>query len=260
MERMDKELTPNEYFLKLKGEIEVMDANKLKTNFDNICHLAEKYKKTGQIKSLNKLKFLTEVMKKEEVLIDLGVNKFIYRNVIEDYIENVSKEVVKIQDLKNFTREIPDEIVEVICKTKNIFNKFYVIFTDYTGLEERKVELERREKDPIIFGVFTEDMHVSDRFYYLGDWEDEYCDLTLDKLVSEYKKQKGISPYVEVKRPETIDELIGELSKYTEETEDTNGQQHFNIDLSNVNSIESNINSGKFNLFKKVKSIFGKKI
>ena len=33
--------------------------------------------------------------------------------------------------------------------------------------------------------------NIYDRFYFIGDWEDEYCDLTLTKMVQEMSK-KGI--------------------------------------------------------------------
>lgn len=38
-----------------------------------------------------------------------------------------------------------------------------------------------------MFGIFIDDKNTTcaDRFYVLGDWEDEYCDLTLDKLIAE---------------------------------------------------------------------------
>ena len=41
------------------------------------------------------------------------------------------------------------------------------------------------EKDPIIFGAFIQrgkDVLMSERLYYIADWIDEYCDLTLEKL------------------------------------------------------------------------------
>lgn len=33
-------------------------------------------------------------------------------------------------------------------------------------------------KDPILFGV----MEHSRKLYYIGDWKDEYCDLTLEDM------------------------------------------------------------------------------
>lgn len=51
------------------------------------------------------------------------------------------------------------------------------------GKEERKIAAEKKDKDPILFGTFQDRKQkvCVDRFYYLGDWVDEYCDLTLDQ-------------------------------------------------------------------------------
>ena len=97
---------------------------------------------------------------------------------------------------------------------KGIFDELYVVFTDYTGKEERKVEKERRDKDPILFGVFKNNAVVADRFYFLGDWVDEYCDLTLDKLIDQYKDKKGFSPLITTSIPKNVDELVDLMKTY----------------------------------------------
>ena len=122
--------------------------------------------------SLKKIDFLVDVLSKEEKLIEIGVTTFIYKDVIEDYIENIADKTVKIIEMSRYMRKIPDDLVEVVDKTKELFDEFYVVFTDYTGQEERKVEKERRDKDPILFGAFKNGSNVSDRFYFLGDWVD----------------------------------------------------------------------------------------
>lgn len=87
----------------------------------------------------------------------------------------------------------------------------YVLFTDYTGEVEKKVE---KERDPILFGSFIDRTvdEMSQRMYYLGDWVDEYCDLTLDKLVSQTNK----SIVKEISIPNDTNELINQLNKIQE--------------------------------------------
>lgn len=34
-------------------------------------------------------------------------------------------------------------------------------------------------------------MENSRKLYYIGDWEDEYCDLTLDKFLDTISKEKS---------------------------------------------------------------------
>lgn len=207
---MEEKFTPSQYFDYIKNSKNTITTEALKKSYEVFLKLAEKYKKLGQTESLKKLCFLAYTLQKEEKLIDLGITTYIYKSTIEDYIENVADKTVKIIELSRYTREIPDELVETVEKSKKLFDEFYVIFTDYTGLEERKIEKERRDKDPILFGVFKDDTSVADRFYFLGDWIDEYCDLTLDKMIEEYNKE---SPTRETKIPETSEELAEALKK-----------------------------------------------
>ena len=209
MEQENKQITPSQYFDYLKGCKKTITTEALKSSFNTFIKLAEKYQKLGQVESLKKLCFLADTLVKEEKLIDLGITTYIYKDAIEDYIEHVADKTVKIIELSRYMREVPDELVEVVEKTRDLFNEFYVIFTDYTGKEERKVEKERRDKDPILFG---------DRFYFLGDWIDEYCDLTLDKLVEQYKEKKGFSPAITTTIPETSEELVATLKTFRAKT------------------------------------------
>lgn len=120
---------------------------------------------------------------------------------------------MKIIELENYEREIPDEIVEIIGRVKDKFDQLYIVFTDYTGKVERQVQKERRAKDPILFGTFQNQTSrtVIDRFYYLGDWEDEYCDLTLDKMVNETKKAGKRNIVRTISTPADIQELKEQL-------------------------------------------------
>lgn len=208
------EITPSQYFDFIKGAKNTITTEALKNSYDVFISLAEKYHKLGQVESMKKLCFLADVLTKEERLIEMGITTFVYKDVIEDYIEHVADKTVKIIELSRYMREIPDDLVDTIEKAKGIFDELYVVFTDYTGKEERKVNKERREKDPILFGVFKNQNNVADRFYFLGDWVDEYCDLTLDKMVEQYKEKKGISPIVVTEIPKTGEELIALLKKY----------------------------------------------
>lgn len=164
-------------------------------------------------------KFLSDGdLRKEREIVKMGINTFIYLDDIEEYIDNVAKDTVKIIEIENYEREIPDEIVEVIKATKDKFDQLYIVFTDYTGRIERQVNRERREKDSILFGTFQKesDRTIIDRFYYLGDWQDEYCDLTLDKMVNETKNLKKRNIAKTISTPEDIKELAEQLGRLEE--------------------------------------------
>ena len=214
MENNKEKISPSQYFDYIKNAKNDITTEALKESYSVFLKLAEKYTKLGQKESLKKLCFLADTLKKEEKLIELGITKYIYKDVIEDYIENVADKTVKIIELSRYMREVPDELVETIEKSKDLFDEFYVVFTDYTGKEERKVEKERRDKDPILFGVFKNNSNVADRFYFLGDWVDEFCDLTLDKMIEKYKNKRGFSPANETEIPKTGEELVAILKTY----------------------------------------------
>lgn len=138
---------------------------------------------------MKKLMFVVDMIEKERDAIELGIDTFVYLEDIKEFIANVSDEVVKIIRLEDYPREVPDDIVDEYLKVRDVFDRFYVVFTDYTGEAEKKVEKSRRDKDPILFGAFhnKEEDELNEKFYYIGDWIDEYCDLTLEKMVTEMK-------------------------------------------------------------------------
>lgn len=260
---VDPTLSPSEYFAKLKDAKQNITEEKLHNTYDVILRLADKYNRTGQKRSLGKLKFLAQVLCEEEKLLALGVTTFIYRSTIEDYIDHVANDVVKIIELSNYMREVPDEVAEVIGKTKDIFDEFYVVFTDYTGREERRVEQERRDKDPILFGCFKEGSFVADRFYFLGDWVDEHCDLTLDKLVDNYRDKKdGLVPTHVIETPQTSEELLEILSAYypKSDSKESNIKEYLITDTTTPTILNYGAEDKpkKKSFFEKVKTIFSK--
>ena len=262
MENKNEQITPSQYFDYLKNAKNTITTYALKNSFDTFIKLAEKYTKLGQKESLKKLCFLADVLTKEEKLIEMGITTYIYKDVIEDYIENVADQTVKIVELSRYMREVPDELVETVEKAKDLFDELYVVFTDYTGREERKVEKERRDKDPILFGAFKNQTNVADRFYFLGDWVDEYCDLTLDKMVEQYKNKKNTTPLVETAIPKDSNELVALLQTYKID-EKKNGSY---ITLSNSTESLPIMQYKKTNnlekrkgFFDKIRSVFSRK-
>lgn len=255
-ETKELELTPSQYFEQVKEKKNKITDEGLKEVYLNCLELISKYQITGQKKGLRKLMFHLECIEKEREIVKMGIDTFIYRDDIEEYIDNIAKDTVKIIELENYEREIPDEIVDVIFKVKDKFDQLYVVFTDYTGKIEKEVEKERRDKDPILFGTFQEKSTrtVIDRFYYLGDWEDEYCDLTLDKMINETEKVGKRNIAKTISTPEDLEQLKAQLDTY----ESVNGNFRVADQLA-VTSINNEKPSSKWS-FKNIKSsLFGKK-
>lgn len=237
-------LTPSEYFNQIKERKNHITDNDLQKVYDNCLELLNKYNMTGQTKGMKKLMFHLECIEKEREIVKMGIDTFIYRDDIEEYIDNVAKDIVKIIELENYEREVPDEIAELIGKVKNKFDQLYVVFTDYTGKVEKQIKKERRDKDPILFGTFQNQSNrtVIDRFYYLGDWEDEYCDLTLDKMVNETSKAGKRNIVKTISTPKDIEELQKQLNSLT---------AHDNIFIQTTSNVTT-----KKSFFANIKTIF----
>lgn len=206
---------------------------------------------------MRKILFCMESIEKELQLVDMGITTLIYKDDIDFYIDTVSnsrnrdQKPIKIIELERYEREIPDEIVDVIDKTKDLFDQMYIIYTDYTGKEERKIEAEKQQKDPILFGTFQnkEKKVCIDRFYYLGDWIDEYCDLTLDKMINETEKL-GRHIIRTINTPTDVKELREYIDAHYETEKDSISKI--------IRKADADLTEKK-DLFSKIKTVFTRK-
>lgn len=213
-EKKIAELTADECFSYLKDRKKNITDEELDKIYDNCLDLLNKYEITGQIQGMRKLIFHLQNIEKERELIKQGVNTFVYKSDIEDYVSNVAENAVKICEINDYERDIPDDIVEVVSRVKHLFTTMYVVYTDYTGKTERRIEATRRSTDPILFGSIMDRNSgvIVERFYFLGDWIDEFCDLTLDKMVSEVREKKGVNIKREISTPKDIEELKARIN------------------------------------------------
>lgn len=211
---MEKEsqLTVQQYFDKVKEAKQKMTEVELDRLAENSLKMLEKFLITGQTEAARKVYVNLKTFEKEKQLLAKGLDIYIWKDYLDHYIEDIANKDVKVAPLTRYTRMIPDELIDRIAETKDLFTDYFVVFTDYTGREERKIETEERNRDPILLGAFIEqsdkhDIDFVERMYYLGDWIDEYCDLTLDKLITEYEAAEGIDPTNKIHIPTDQEEL-----------------------------------------------------
>ena len=89
---------------------------------------------------------------------------------------------LKLSYLKNFSRPIPQEVIDKIARMNEleVFDNYVILYYDPEGkIYKETTREEAKRRDPIIFGVIA----GSTKLYYVADWIDEYCDLTLDAFV-----------------------------------------------------------------------------
>ena len=130
-----------------------------------------------------------------------------YYAITEDQMVNFVTQCergIKLSYLKNFNRPIPQSVIDKVTKLNDleVFDNYVVLYYDPDGMIYKETALEQaKRRDPIIFGVIA----GSRKLYYVDDWVDEFCDLTLEAFVDslgitkddlhfdadEIKKEKG---------------------------------------------------------------------
>lgn len=179
-----------EYFDSIKAKVDEITLEGLKTSYKEIPNYIEMAKKNGQEALAKKMTKYLRVMVREKILLEKGISKVVHLADIVRYIDNIPNHYVKFCELKFFPRVIPLEVSNKIqdCRNNGLFDEYYILFTDYTEeelLSEEEKQQRKKNKDPIVFGAFK---GYDERYYYIADWEDEYCDITLDKFVGKLKE------------------------------------------------------------------------
>lgn len=185
---------PNQYFKVLKDGVKITHHDDLQKRLDIIATHIIDAKAIGQQALLERLVFTYDTLIKEQTLASNYFFKFVYQDDVKFLLDKTKH--IKIIELSRYPRPIPSDNLTMIKKAQdlNIFTDYCVVFTDMTGSDhttEQEKEYVRRNRDPIVFGYFK---HKStglkhDRFYLITDWEDQYCDLTFDKLINKMAEE-----------------------------------------------------------------------
>ena len=226
-----EDVTPSDYFEYVKGLKENIDYKEYDLTIDSCLKMLKKAKITNQKALAKELTAKLNLLIRELKAAKDGFDIYIDRKNVEKYIEKVDTKVIKIIDIENYTRDIPDEVVDKIEKAQKHFDKFYVVFTDYTRKETKKVAKARRDKDPILFGCFIDEddsnyrskVYVEDRMFFIADWKDETCDLTFEEVVRSFKDNDDKDITYRMSNPadeEEVKKLLGSFDKETMEETD----------------------------------------
>lgn len=136
----------------------------------------------GQISFSEELMKKLFVLTREAEMWAHGKKIFLEREIYNQFC-NKTQRKVSLTALKNYARVIPQSVLneKKKCDGAKLYDGYVVMHYDdgNTVKETEKETKERREKDPILFGI----VENSSRLYFVDDWEDEFCDLTLDDIV-----------------------------------------------------------------------------
>ena len=162
---------------------------------------------------------------REQELWACGIEYFTHRKYVDQFMDKVKDVEIGFSKLERFNRPLPAKVEKRVKKIKKLklFDELWVLYLDYKDKKdidgkkkaEKKLKTNKekiKEKDPILFGIQS---HMPDKLYYVIDWIDEHCDLTLDKFIDDIKKS---DPDYDVDKLDTINEkLIKKLVKESRE-------------------------------------------
>lgn len=140
-------------------------------------------KAAGQKSLVEQITKEWEVRKFENALFAKGMKRYISEKQLLKFVEGCERGLC-LDWVRHFTRPIPKEVIEakIKCDTDGFFDNYVVLHFDPqdkgTTKKDRDAEAEKK-KDPILFGV----MRGSRKLYFVGDWKDEFCDLTFQQIV-----------------------------------------------------------------------------
>jgi len=176
-------MPPRIFFKLMKRKMGILKDYKYKKRIEKLEQAVKKAEELGQIAFSEELFKKLLVLVREAEIYAFGLKIFLSRDIYEEF-KNKTERAVRLTPFKNYARPIPQSVLDkkIKCDENKLFNGYVVMHYDEPGAvkETQKEEKERREKDPILFGI----VEFSEKLYFIDDWEDEYCDLTLDDIIS----------------------------------------------------------------------------
>lgn len=134
----------------------------------------------GQTALAEQLEAGVEGVRMETQLVAMKKVKFIEEAQLVEFVKK-AKRGLRLDWMANFTRVIPEHVVKAkqAADDRHVFDNYVVLHFDpkTKAWAETAAEKEKR-KDPVLFGVIK----GRRRLYFVGDWVDEFCDLTFDQI------------------------------------------------------------------------------
>jgi len=182
-----KDISASLYIKFVKSKLGKIQQDKVKRRLAKLQKLVAYSEEMKQQALYEELTKEVAVLVREAEIAAYGIDTFIDKAHIDKFMHLVKERCIKWDLLEKFPRVVPKKVqtkVKALHKA-NIFDELWILYIDYTKTEPLKTNKEKiRNKDPILFGRFK---YQPDRYYFIADWVDEYCDLTLDKMVTKIK-------------------------------------------------------------------------
>jgi len=215
-----KRIGPKLYFSYVKSKLTKTQVKKLKVRLQKLQALVNSTKEVGQNAAYETFSKLLVVAVRESEAAACGYDVYVNQADVDKFRYQVTENEksynnpVRFDKLAEFPRALPAKIQKKVkeVQTKGLFDELYVLSLDYSNEKVKSTKEKIREKDPILFGKFNYD---DQRLYFIADWVDEYCDLTLSKFVDELKQKDETyeTSSVEDLTPEYLERIKAEIKE-----------------------------------------------
>jgi len=185
----EKKISAIIFFENIKKSLELStnEENRYDERVSAYLKNIENAENAGQTAFIETLKEDLNTVRYENLLFANGDIKLIKEEQVVTFVKESDKGI-RLDWIKNFNRVIPDEIVnkKIEMDSLKVFDNYVVMHydPDKKSWKETNEEKEKR-KDPILFGVIS----GINKLYFVADWVDEYCNLTLDAFIDKYGEE-----------------------------------------------------------------------
>lgn len=226
-----KGIHPKLIFKFVKSKLTKIEQEDLKKKLNKLAPMLN-YAKEMQQSAVYEdcAKKILEIVREQEAASQ-GIETIVRKQDVLQAIHHVRDKVIKFKEFSEFPRVLPKKVRTVLknLQNKKIFDSYMILYTDCSKPEEeiKSTKVKIFEKDPILFGTFKDNPN---KLYFIIDWEDEYCDLTLDKLVDTLT---DLDPDYQ------IDEIPNITQAFIKELKEEIKTKHNRLKGTNVNNFRS---------------------
>lgn len=183
---MDEEPEPDEVradlvFEFIKTNMTENGLEELRVQAQTLGKLLVNARANGQVGFSDELvQRIAQVMKEQEFRAR-GYWQWFDRSTVKRFMDKTNVRL-SFTDVERFPRPIPAEPAAIIRQLQEakVFDELVILHMNPTGEQAVSFSERIKKKDPILFGVCR---HNTERLFYITDWVDEVCDLTMDKLL-----------------------------------------------------------------------------
>ncbi len=172
------EMTVLEFFKSMKNS--TSEIKEIEGYAEKYALSIQRAKKNGQIALAEGLERGLSVARTEAQLLATGYTKFLTEETVVKFAKK-SPKGIRLDWIKNFARIIPEDILnkKEMLDARYVFDNYVIMHYDPDGKATKMTGAEiAAKKDPILFGV----VRNSRKLYYVGDWIDEHCNLTIAQM------------------------------------------------------------------------------